>query len=315
MIAHPTGVSVLFANSRPLAIRDALLVAVSVSAITIAAWPAGQAKQSFTIHAAAGQAGADAESSTYALTLDDPRLAQLRNKMELWGEVTPTAELAVARWRLCLAQHYADHTDYEPSAPASSDRVVQVAYADRKTFSPAVVRRPEQGGKVDATDPATQAYWQAAGLRAEGAIRTAEQRMAEQRALAGPPPIVFGGILPGLKSPWSIFFAVTVGLLAACGFSHWQQRWPAIQLLAATAEPVATGSANAEPVSTEPVSNRAPSYDRVAESDDVNGAHSLRIEIPAQWIGVTQPPAVQLRRVCLMALVVAAFFTTAIQWA
>ena len=308
MIAHPTGVSVLFANSRPLAIRDALLVAVSVSAITVAAWPAGPAKQSFTVHTADGQAGAATEASTYALALDDPRLAQLRNKMELWGEVAPTAELAVAHWRFCLAQHYAAHTDYESCAPVSSDRVVQVAYADRKPLSPAVVRRPEHGGKAAETNPATQAYWQAAGQRAAGAIRAAERRMAEQRAMAGPPPVAFGDIRTGPKSPWSIFFAVTVGLLAACGFSHWQQRWPAIQLLAGTAEPAATGSANAEPASTEPVSNRA-------ESGDLSGDHALRIEIPAQWIGVTQPPAVQLRRVCLVALVVAAFFTTAIRWA
>lgn len=257
-------------------IRDAILVAVSTAAIVIANWPADSPRRLITLRHPAGAATPPRAVGfrTRSLPLDDPRLQRLRQRVERRSIPRPGVSLAVARWRLELAEFYAANP---PRYPAS--------------------------------DPGERIAWDRYASATRETLERLDRETEARIEAAGPGPIRFGAILPPTTPREALPVAVSAAAIAFLAATFWGLRFPRLSLGAAPeaageTQPVPRRSRLPQPSSCPPPSSspQPTRSNRFAGEAD----RTLALAIPRAWIRVRQPLGVQLRRLCFVAIVAAA---------
>lgn len=236
----------MVAKSQRLAIRDSVLIALSVAVTVLAWWPRSEPRQ--RVHVRDAETG---NPQSFAIPLSDSRLAEIRQQAYNRAHPRPRTEWVLARWRSRLATHYIAH-----SSPQD-------------------------------------AHWMGEHARAERTIDAEAQRFAQQRLAAQMPAVAMGEIIDGPRRRGAWMTAVAGGLLAAIGFVHWAVRWPALTAIAGSSAPQRAALSTGR---------RPP--DEAPQPAAVEPTDAIRVEVPANWIRVSQPLPVSLRRGA-MTLVVA----------
>lgn len=272
--------------STPL--RDATLVAVSTAAIVIANWPADSPRRLITFRHAAGT---DTSSGvvgfrTHSLPVDDPRLRRLQRHVERRSNPQPGMSVAVARWRLELAEFYA------ANPPRSSSNAGDVS--DGADPSKA---GEDANGSDGANGSGGGIAWDRFAFETRETLERLDREMAAKIEAAGAGPIRFGTILPPSPPRTAIPIAVLAAAFAFFAARFWGSRFPGLSL-----EPAPQASGGPDPDPGRPPHPRQSSLDRI----DVEADQTLALAIPRHWVRVRQPLGVQLRRVCFVAIVVAA---------
>lgn len=287
----------MVAKSMRLAIRDSILIALSVAVIVLAWWPRNGPRQLVHVRGETGN------SRSFAIPLGDPRLGEIRQHLFNRAHPRPRTEWVLARWRRRLASHYIAHRSTPQQGEATAETgpsaraVVQASY-------PAAAAGPAMRGAAASAadeDPANRLYWVRENERAERAIEAEERRFAQQRAAAGMPPVVLGNVVAGQRRGGAWLTALASGLLAAIGFAHWALRWPALAAIRGRGR-LGRRQASAGPSENGPAASEAgPTADSTADS-----TAAVRIEIPAPWIRISQPLPVALRRWAMAGVVLSA---------
>ncbi len=253
----------MIAMFRRVATYDSLLLAVSVSVITLTLWPtSGVSRQPFCWRNATGQ------TQTYSLAVDDPRLQKLRKMASEWGNKTPSHPLTIAKWRKELADFYAKQL------AGGDNAVVQASFAGKDNTHPGLSPSPRS------LTPDDRNFWLQLSADASRII-AAENRTLQQRTkLAGPSPIVFGELIEGRRGRNELAIGVFLGILTAAGFAIWSRLSPVIQIAAG--------------------GDTAAKHPREIAVQSDSG---IRMEIPREWVRIRQPLGVSLRRLAYAILV------------
>ncbi len=270
---------------RRWASQDLVLAAFCVAAITLGMWPDEPTRQ--MIHSL----DRDGNTSSYSLSLDDSRLARLSRELDRRQNPPPTREIVLAKWRMDLAGHYARRLDPDarrgaiapktetPAVLSGGVPIVQVGFSSEPNAETA-----EAGAALGYSAQTRElAFWRGISAKSELALESANEQIAQQIANMGPPSIVLGKVFEPSKSANAWITAILLGLLASCVFADWQMRSPTIVI---TQKSLSAGAED------------------VAEAESNDG--TVRLQIPIEWIRIHQPLSVQLRRLMLVCLVLAA---------
>ena len=185
--------------------RDASLIAVSTAAIVIAYWPSPGPRQLVVLRQvsanhpiaserlpSANEQGVQTSRGVFSLPIDDPRLQVLEQKLTQWGTPEPDSTVAIARWRLELAEFYAAAAKGTgPSAP----RVVD---------------------------------WSQRAEEAKQLIERLEQNREERRRQTGAAPIELGAVFEPGMPPAAFLVALAAAAVAFLGAWLWAARFPPV---------------------------------------------------------------------------------------
>ena len=327
----------MMATCRRISIHDFLLVAFSVAVIVLSNWPDAPPRQLVQLRTAGG------ELRQYSLAENDPQLAQLRLALEKWLKAGQETRLAVAQWRLELAEHYAakPEADYpthatSPFSPVSyripsphqrlqgdlrlqGDRPVIANGEDNGIGDQNENGDIENGDRYGFPVPAQSTtthrqYWLELGAEAQREIARVEEVRRSRKALEVTPPILFGSLEAGKKPSEAVAVAGAIGVLIASVFAGWVFACPPLRLTRSGPARLVPGPNSVGPYSVPGPNSDFPDSDFDAELSAATcwgreGAlevTEIRLEVPTHWVRLRQPWSVMIRRWAVAGLVLGA---------
>ena len=276
----------MIAKSRQMAAHDFLLVALSAAVLALFLWPPGPAVREVEVRRH------DGSLHTYQLTADDPKLANLTQKLQRWSNPKHNSRTAINKWNVELGSLYAERTI--PKVTEELRRILPVSYY------PDHAKKREAANRQAAQLKQQQAYWLAFKKQAEQALQIEQKRHNELLALHASPPISISVPRPSPHSPIAILSASLIGLCVAMLFGFWNFLAPSIQLekQASVASVAHQSSENAK---CSKVTGDLPPR---------TAANSLQFQVilPARWLKVHQPLSVWIRQTAYLLLIASVIF-------
>jgi len=271
----------MIAKSRQMAAHDFLLVLLSAAVLALLLWPPGPTVREVEVRRN------DGSLQTYQLTTDDPKLANLTQKLQRWSNPQNNSRTAINKWNAELGSLYAQRTT--PRVTEELKRILPVSYY------PDHAKKREVAAQQAAQLKQQQAYWLDFQRQAEQALQTEQQRQEDLLALYARPPISIGDPQPGPYPPKAILSSSLIGLCAAMLFSAWNFLAPSIQLVkqASVSNGLGQSPANA------PRSNHA----GAPQSNAAANSLQFQVTLPAKWLKVHQPLSVWIRQTAYIVLI------------
>ncbi|MGI9467400.1 MAG: hypothetical protein ACR2OA_09790 [Rubripirellula sp.] len=271
----------MIAKSRQMAAHDFFLVLLSAAVLALLLWPPGPAVREVEVRRN------DGSLQTYQLTADDPKLANLTQKLQRWSNPASNSRTAINKWNAELGSLYAERTT--PEVTEELKRILPVSYY------PDHARKREVAAQQAARLKQQQAYWLDFQRQAEHAVQAEQQRQENLLALHASPPVSIGDPQPGPYPPQAIVSSSLIGLCAAMLFGAWNFLAPSIQLVK---QPSVSQQARQ-------ASEKAPDSNQ-ADTRQPNAAQAcqqFQVTLPAQWLKVRQPLGVWIRQTAYLTLI------------
>ncbi len=271
----------MIAKSRQMAAHDFLLVLLSAAVLALLLWPPGPTVREVEVRRN------DGSLQTYQLTADDPKLANLTQKLQRWSNPKTNSRTAINKWNAELGSLYAQRTT--PEVTEELKRILPVSYY------PDHAKKREVAAQQAAQLKQQQAYWLDFQRQAEQALQTEQQRQEDLLALHARPPISIGDPQPGPYPPKAILSSSLIGLCAAMLFSAWNFLAPSIQLVKQASVSNVTGQSPANA----PRSNQA----NAPQTNAAANSLQFQVTLPAKWLKVHQPLSVWIRQTAYIVLI------------
>ncbi|MEO1616642.1 MAG: hypothetical protein AAFV88_12370 [Planctomycetota bacterium] len=225
---------------------DLVLIFAAVFTITLVTWPRQDARQVVRLQQE------DDTWATRSLAVSDPQLTELRQKVRRWESPESDPDYATAKWRKETAEHYLAISKEERSQTEESHSTSEIAQANQEPASPSDIMAPiarlsddvelvhfdaandksssvstasfqdssQTSRKVQAsqTSQATS-YWRSV-------VDSANRRISVLEARAEEIPVDIGQTRATGWPPISLHAGLLAGLLACCGYMHWNRLAP-----------------------------------------------------------------------------------------
>jgi hypothetical protein len=271
----------MIAKSRRMAAHDFLLVLLSAAVLALLLWPPGPAVRVVEVRRN------DGSLQTYQLTADDPKLANLTQKLQRWSNPKSNSRTAINKWNAELGSLYAERTT--PEVAEVIKRILPVSYY------PDHAKKREAAAQQAAQLKQQQAYWLEFQQQAEQAVLSEQERQEKLLALHTHPPISIGDPQPGPYPPKAILSSSLIGLCAAMLFGAWNFLAPSIQLVKQAS---VSNESRLFPENDTP-SNHADGPLPNAAADSLQ----FQVTLPAKWLKVHQPFGVWVRQTAYLVLI------------
>lgn len=215
---------------------DLLLVFAAAFVITLSWWPKEQPRQ--LVRCNAPETGWE----TYSIALDDPRLADLQQRLDEWTKLESDSSFMAAQWEKETAEFYLKESAAENTSDAS-EIATEKQEAAKPTNEPAIVQFSDTIATASyetpvldlpPTEPALETteslavkpeptsdreHWQSVLDKANSTIAAAKQTKAK-------PPVVIQGQTGAGWPQLAFHFAFLIGICSACAYMHWNKRAP-----------------------------------------------------------------------------------------
>ena len=279
---------------RRLPMHDFILAVLSTLIIVYFWWPDVAPKQRVQLNRGNGQ------QQIIDLTVGSESWQRVIEARDRWMSSGIERGLLINEWRLEIAEFYRQQSE---SAVAKLNRSSGAGAESRDRFT-------------DEVDPAGQIANAAVSLLANGSvarwsrrksllesrgdafqeIKMQRERMSESVASSGPnirsAPIVLGPIYQSGKQSGAFAYALVSGLGSGLLFVLAAFRWPSLRI---TRFDQARSEGGNDPFAQEPF-----------DAGDATPCSDFSIDLPSDWVKVAQSPAVLIRRISLVTLLIAA---------